>query len=181
MGSIILCHHTTKYGHLTDLQQPHRASPTTFHPHPLASLRTCPSSRLHRWSYFIHRVHYNKCRTAATTLDLVADISRCQRASAAGTTIYMRADCYENNTIHGSICGSDSTCSTCQPLPPAPSDLCVPYSVSSIVNGIKITCPPRPEPVAPASKTGAASTISAPPGYACFLVLILNLALLAFV
>jgi len=123
----------------------------------------------------------NKCRTAATTLDLVADISRCQRASAAGTTIYMRADCYENNTIHGSICGSDSTCSTCQPLPPAPSDLCVPYSVSSIVNGIKITCPPRPEPVAPASKTGAASTISAPPGYACFLVLILNLALLAFV
>lgn len=101
----------------------------------------------------------NKCRTAATELLLVANISLCQKASAAGQTIYMKADCYSSGIIHGAICGQDPTCTSCNALPPAPSGLCVPYAGFNFVNGIMVTCPVVPPPSTPA-RTSSASKLA---------------------
>lgn len=96
------------------------------------------------------------CTKPIQTIPLVANISLCQQVTAVGTTIWMKADCYANGTVHGGMCTKDSTCQECTPLPPAPSGLCVPYSGFTLVSAIQITCPIIVPP------TQAASTIAHP-------------------
>ena len=97
------------------------------------------------------------CKRQIQYIPLKANLSLCQQVTAVGSTLYMRVDCYYNGTIHGGVC-KDSSCASCTSLPPAPSDLCVPYSGFQLVSAISVKCPivnpPTPTP------SGNASAIS---------------------
>jgi hypothetical protein len=134
----------------------------------------------------INFIAYNdvNCKFSILPLKLKADISLCQSAAPTGTTstIYLKVDCYYNNTIHGALCGSDSTCTTCTPLPQAPSDICVPYSMQQgLVSAIKATCPAFPPGLLPSPPSDAVPTGSATSLNFLSSLLILSLLLILWV
>jgi hypothetical protein len=94
-------------------------------------------------SFLVFSVYIDaECRTAAFDTKFVADFSLCQSVTTAGSTSFLKLDCFANDTLHGEYC--DSGCSSCDPFPQAISDTCTPYSIGPIIHAIKVNCNPPP-------------------------------------